>query len=539
MIKVLLLFFLFEFSYAEITLQEISSKPTSRAKDFLIWQYLKKERSASEIKNLYAQSSKSNYRINKIYKKAHPSQDSLYKSTCAQKRDLFAIEDKECLHYALNPYKTLALNKKEREKLISKVQSKDFIRVLKIQNEPYSAKAYKKYNPTTVLKMFIYTTASHRRENLNINLDKQFINKLTSSKLIHYFIKMVTKDESLDKLQKSLLLLESEKLNANDNFLLALHHLKYNQKQSAIEHLEAAYLKSTKTRELDKMSFWLYQVSQNEKYIERLLLSKSINIYTLYAHDKKNVALQNYFSSLDTDSVTSSMDLTNPFIWEKIRQEIRETPKDKILTLVSKYKAYSLLPVQAIIMEKAYSYQLHGYIMPYDRYLQGVSKDEKALIYAIMRQESQFIPSALSRSFALGLMQIMPFLTDALSKEMKENVDYNDMFNPQMNLKYAIQHLKWMQKSLYHPLFIAYAYNGGMGFLRRHLKTGAFSDAEYEPYLSMELMSNSESREYGKKVLANYVMYKKILGEEISIIHLFEMLKDPKKTDRFRAELKK
>ena len=46
---------------------------------------------------------------------------------------------------------------------------------------------------------------------------------------------------------------------------------------------------------------------------------------------------------------------------------------------------------------------------------------------------------------------------------------------------------------------------------------------------------HTESREYGKKVLANYVMYKKILNEEISIIDLFDSLKEPKKTDRFRV----
>ncbi len=52
----------------------------------------------------------------------------------------------------------------------------------------------------------------------------------------------------------------------------------------------------------------------------------------------------------------------------------------------------------------------------------------------------------------------------------------------------------------------------------------------------MELMSNSESREYGKKVLANYVMYKKVMGEDISIVHLFDILTQPKRTDRFREQ---
>jgi len=107
------------------------------------------------------------------------------------------------------------------------------------------------------------------------------------------------------------------------------------------------------------------------------------------------------------------------------------------------------------------------------------------------------------------------------------------MFTPEINLQYALKHIDWMKKSLYHPLFLAYAYNGGLGFLRKHLRGGAFQPKKYEPYLSMELMQNVQSREYGKKVLANYVMYKKILGEEVSIIHLFQTLKDSTKTSRY------
>jgi soluble lytic murein transglycosylase len=52
----------------------------------------------------------------------------------------------------------------------------------------------------------------------------------------------------------------------------------------------------------------------------------------------------------------------------------------------------------------------------------------------------------------------------------------------------------------------------------------------------MEMMINSESREYGKKVLANYIVYKKILGEEVSTLHLFDMLTQPSHTHRFAKE---
>jgi soluble lytic murein transglycosylase len=136
----------------------------------------------------------------------------------------------------------------------------------------------------------------------------------------------------------------------------------------------------------------------------------------------------------------------------------------------------------------------------------------------------------------MGTMQIMPFLVKALNKTADEKInDLTDMFNPKYNIAFASEHLKFLHKSLYHPLFVAYAYNGGIGFTKRHLLDGTFLKGKYEPFMSMEMMANTESREYGKKVLANYVMYKMILGEKVSIHHLFDTLTQPDETDRFRG----
>ena len=521
---------------AEITLKEITSKPTCRAKDFLIWQFLKQDITDKEAEKAYSQATGKNYKLKKEYLKRTKDEKPNYKQLCRSKKDLFNIEDKKCFNLALSSYKTLKMTHKEREEIAKRVESPKFIELLKIQSEPHVADSYKKYPADTVLKMFIQTTASHRRKNLNIKLDEEFINYLASSKKMAQFIQITTRDENLDNLQTSILNINPKKLNAHSNFLLALHQLKFNNKIAAIRNLKQTYSQAKYAIDKDKASFWLYRVSKEKKYLDNLLLSMDINIYTLYAREMMDMDMENYYSTLDVLNSKTDINLQDPFEWDRLRNQIKDTPKDELFGLASQYKQKCMLPVQSLILQKAYSHKMHGYIMPYEEYLQEISSDDKALVYAIMRQESAFVPSALSRSFALGLMQMMPFLVDAMAKDMKEEIDYDDMFSPETNLKYALKHLEWMKKSLYHPLFMAYAYNGGMGFLRRHLKTGTFSNEEYEPYLSMELMSNRESREYGKKVLANYVMYKKILGEDVSIIHLFQTLKYPKSTDRFRTQ---
>jgi len=533
----LLLSALFVFSQAEITLEEINSKPPSHAKNFMIWQYLKQDITPEQADEAFYQLDGVSNKLLKAYAKKSDRKEIKYTLECKKRKDLLSIKQDDCLDLAISPYKTLHMSQKDREKLSKRVSSNYIKDMLKIQSEPYTQKAYEAYKPGIILSAFISTTSSHRRKNLNIYLDKEFINSLTSSWKISQFIKIVINDDKLDKLQKSILNLDGEKLNSQNNFFLALHQLKHSKDEAALKHFELSRSKATQRIDVDKNYFWMYKVTNDKKYLEELSQSHDINMYSLYAYEVMKKEFNNYYSSVDTVNDTATKDIKDPFDWNAILKEIKATPKEKLLELSKEYKQKNMIPVQSLILQKAHNYKKHGFIMPYNKYLDSLSNDEKAFVYAIMRQESNLIPSALSRSYALGLMQLMPFLVDAIAQESKEKIDrYEEMFIPKNNINYALKHLKWMKKSLYHPLFIAYAYNGGMGFFKRHLMKGTFNSGKYEPFLSMELMSNSESREYGKKVLANYVMYKKVLGEKVSIVQLFDTLTQPKKTDRFRAQ---
>lgn len=527
--------------HAEIKFQDIASKPSGRTKNFMIWQYLKQDITPKEADKAYALVEGNVYKIKKEYIKKSKNKELLRERECAKKQDLLSIDEEDCFKMAMSPFKTLYLDDETREKLLKRLESKALKDQVRIQAEPYDEKAYKKYSANTILSMFISTTAKHRRENLNLKLSKKFVHYIFSKDASHWkkfaLIKKVVNTDSLDKLQKSLLFVKAKDVNDDANFLLGLNHLRHSNTKRALKHFKEAKLKSRLRINQDKNLFWMYQATKDNQHLKDLLLSTDINIYTHYAHEMLGSTVDNYFTSVDVNMKNCKQDICDPFVWDEIVAKIRTTQKKELLNLAKKYKEKDMAAVQSFIIQKAYNFKMHGFIMPYDEYLTGISNDEKALVYALMRQESNLIPSALSRSFALGLMQIMPFVADDLSTRMKDPIKtYNDMFQPSHNLKYALKHLEWLSKSFYHPLFTAYAYNGGLGFLRKHLKAKTFRKGKHEPFLSMELMSNRESREYGKRVLSNYVVYKKILGEEVSIVDLLNTLTDPKKTDRYRSK---
>ncbi len=538
--KLFILSIIFALSDAQIIFSDIQTKPSGRAKNFMIWQYLKQDITSKEADSAYSLVEGNIYKINKAYLKKSKNKILLRKAECRNNKNLLSINEEDCFKLAMSLYKTLRMDSVSRKKLLKRLQSKSARDAVKIQAEPYLEKAYISYEANTIIGMFLNVGTPYRRENLNLKLSHSFIKHMFSQNASRWrsfaIIKKIVNDDKLNNLQESLLLLKGQYVDSDANFLLGLNQLKYNNPKEAIKNFELAKKFSSKQMDKDKNTFWMYQASKDIKYLKDLSLSKKINIYTQYANEKLNIEVSNYFTSVKVVDIVNK-DICSPFIWNSILKEIRQTPQDELLQLAKKYNQKNMAAVQAFIIQKAYSYKTHAFIMPYDEYLEDVSKDNKALVYALMRQESQLIPSALSRSFALGLMQIMPFVTDDLSKKMKNPITcYDDMFIPKENIKYALKHLKWLQKTYYHPLFVAYAYNGGLGYFRRHLKAGTFLKGKYEPFMSMELMSNTESREYGKKVLSNYVMYKKILGEKISISDLLHTLTNPKKTDRYRSQ---
>ncbi len=141
-------------------------------------------------------------------------------------------------------------------------------------------------------------------------------------------------------------------------------------------------------------------------------------------------------------------------------------------------------------------------------------KLDRALIYALVRQESAFNPRAKSRDGARGLMQLMPRTASFVSRGVRyRGSKRNELFEPGLNLDLGQRYLAYLlaHERVNGDLFrMATAYNGGPGNLRKwERKIGAGDD----PLLFIESLPSRETRHFVERVLANFWIYRMRLGQ--------------------------
>ncbi|MBC6416884.1 MAG: lytic transglycosylase domain-containing protein [Rhodospirillales bacterium] len=140
---------------------------------------------------------------------------------------------------------------------------------------------------------------------------------------------------------------------------------------------------------------------------------------------------------------------------------------------------------------------------------------DRALLYAVMRQESAFDPSAVSHAGARGLMQIMPKTASDIADDPQLRGSRRDsLHDPGLNLRLGqgyLVHLMSLESVGDHLFRLLAAYNAGPGNLARWRSD---SVAERDPLLFIESLPYGETRSYIEKVLANFWIYRKRLGQE-------------------------
>ncbi|MBS9782478.1 MAG: lytic transglycosylase domain-containing protein [Arcobacter sp.] len=504
----------------KITLEWLENKPKSITKDFFIIQFLKqKGTSVEDAKEAFEMVKRKNSRILKAYRKVVvddiPSED--LRCYRMKTKDLLKEDDK-CLALGLSIKEATTLSKKQLEKAISKLDKYPTLRDdLKIISQKDDLKNLLDDKVHRFYRLFFKAGSTYRQNQLNKNLPKEFIFKISDDKQFTRFVKYVFLNKKLDKLQKSLLNIKKNKnITHKALFYLAMNAIKNKKEDFAFSYLEQAYEKAYYQFDKDKVLFWKYLLRSKKEDLDLLAQSWDNNIYSLFAKELLGIETTNIVYKLDIPNTKSSYNIYDSFSWIKVLNDTKKNFDEKKLDKYIKlFTSQATLPHLTFVLERFYKYKTSYFILPFEKIMKDFSLENKILLYSLGRQESRFIPSSISFSTALGVMQIMPFLSKAIAKRYKESYNIYEQFKPEVNITYANRHLKTLKKRFNNnPLFIAYAYNGGGGYTNSQLKKGLFKKGKYEPFLSMESISYEETRKYGKKVLANYYIYNNYLNKE-------------------------
>ncbi len=151
--------------------------------------------------------------------------------------------------------------------------------------------------------------------------------------------------------------------------------------------------------------------------------------------------------------------------------------------------------------------------------VQEVLKDDHApLIHAIIKQESAFLPSAVSQVGAIGFMQLMPETAKLVAKEMNIPFDKKKLATDiSYNIKLGSFYIKKLIDRFEGSEILAIAsYNAGPNATQRWINE--FYDPRSQNDIDkvvdwIELITYSETRNYVQRIMENLIVYKYLMAK--------------------------
>ncbi len=146
---------------------------------------------------------------------------------------------------------------------------------------------------------------------------------------------------------------------------------------------------------------------------------------------------------------------------------------------------------------------------------------EKAMVYAIARQESAFNPSAVSGAGARGLMQMMPATAAATARQRSIPFALYQLTNaPQLNAQLGAAHLgELMQSHRGSFIMVFAAYNAGPGRVQEWVRAyGDPRDLNVDAIDWVERIPITETRNYVQRVMENMKVYRALFSQNHALL---------------------
>ncbi len=135
---------------------------------------------------------------------------------------------------------------------------------------------------------------------------------------------------------------------------------------------------------------------------------------------------------------------------------------------------------------------------------------DKALVYALVNQESRFNPNIVSSSGAYGLMQLTAATAARLAGDKSLRRNPAPLRDPALNLRLGQDYVAKLLTSVKGDVMRAVAaYNCGPGVIQ---KMTAQMGQNADSLMMIESMPSGQTRDYVQRVMAGYWTYRQIFG---------------------------
>ncbi len=272
------------------------------------------------------------------------------------------------------------------------------------------------------------------------------------------------------------------------------------------------------------MALWRYAENQKQAFafIKRHWVSGNISLARPAFHERSDLHLQRsqrlselgftelagqelsfWYSNRRTNSA-------NDLVALKLAKELQNPAIGFSLVYGYKREALQKLPPPASIQRL---YWELAYPKSYESLVEKFSADahlEPSLVYALIRAESSYQSNAISRTGAIGLMQLMPNTAERVAlANGKESFQEEELFEPAANIELGTQYLQFLT-ALFpeHFMYALAAYNAGEEATARWL--GGKRNSDFDIFV--EEIPYEETKGYAKKIYQSYWVYRWLYG---------------------------
>ena len=272
------------------------------------------------------------------------------------------------------------------------------------------------------------------------------------------------------------------------------------------------------------VNYWLNVAADYPRTFYGLLARHALGIETWFNFDAEPFTRHDAAIALETPAIRRALALLQVGETGRAERELRTLAGEDdpallhVLTAIAdrgNMPALSLSLAQLLADRDGRRHDHALYPLPHWQPQGGYTVD-RALLFAVMRQESEFLADATSDAGARGLMQLMPATAQevasrydiSLVDKTKKGRAADMLLDPATNLTVAQHYLGELlanEKIGGNLFMVAAAYNAGPGAV---LRWPMRPEYRKDPLLFIESLPSRETRVFVQRVMTNYWIYR-------------------------------